>query len=145
MDGRMIKDQTSHPPEAVEIWHTVQDALRKLRGQNRWRGLEEHYIDRLEIRLFAEPRGSRLSPTWWKLQLGNSLESALASSFPGGKILRVADFGGDWEAWLAAIVDQCRGSAYIHTQSDRADYRAAFLQTEQALHASQNTHLSEGK
>lgn len=141
----MIKDQTSQHTEAMEIWHTVQGALRKLRGQNLWRGTEEHYIDRLEIRLFAEARGSRLSTVWWKLQLGNALESASATSFPSGNILRVADFGGDWEAWLAAIVAQCRGGAYLHTQSDRADYRAEFLQKEQALHASQNTNSSEGK
>jgi hypothetical protein len=108
----------------MEVWAAMRDALRKLRGMNLWRGHETMLLQQGQVRLMQESRGSRLAHKHFTIYLTPTLESLWAQEFPGGRKISVeTDFGGDWEAWLQAIVADCRGASYMHTRSDRAEYR----------------------
>ncbi len=111
--------------EILEVWATLRDALRKLRGQNQFRGNEEHLIELRQIRLYQEPRAGHLSSTVFIIHLTARMDDLWAERFPGKEVLRVNEFDGGWLAWLTAIVDACRGAHYAHTNSSTADYRRA--------------------
>lgn len=113
------------------VWESLREGLRKLRGSNRFRGNEEHLIHKLEIWLFQESRGGHLATSYYTLHITAQHQDLHATHHPGGEKIAVADFGGDWEAWLAAIVDRCRGAAYLKSNSATADYRRPFAATEQ--------------
>jgi hypothetical protein len=112
------------------VWESLRAALRKLRGQNRFRGNEEHLIQQRQIRLHREPRGGQLQPQTIVLHITPRHEDLTAQRLPSGETIAVADFNGDWEAWLAAIVDECRGADYLRSHSSHADYRKPFADQE---------------
>jgi hypothetical protein len=111
-------------PKTMDVWVALRDALRRLRGMNLWRGNETMLLGLGQMRLHQESRDHRTGYKHFVIHLTPTLEALWAEEWPGGRKLSVAaDFAGDWEAWLRAIVDDCRGAAYLHTASDRADYR----------------------
>lgn len=107
----------------MEVWEAVRDELRKLRGQNRFRGNEEHLLHRQEIRLHRESRGDQMAHGLVVLHLTPHIEDLWADGLSVGLPAKAADFGGDWKVWLGKVVDDCRGGAYLHTQSGSAAYR----------------------
>ena len=109
--------------DILETWVSLRDDLRKLRGQNRFRGNEEHLIDQRQIRLYQEQRAGLLTNAVYIIHLTPRIDDLWAERVPGKVVLRVTDFGGDRLTWLTAIVDACRGAAYARTHSSHADYR----------------------
>jgi hypothetical protein len=107
----------------LHVWEELRTELRRLRGQNLFRGNEEHLLQKHQVWLHKENRGSQLKSDYFILHLEPRPEDFWAERSTGGLPLRVEDFGGDWKAWLRAIVDECRGGPYLHTNSQSADYR----------------------
>jgi hypothetical protein len=115
----------------LETWEAIRDELRKLRGKNRFRGNEEHLLPRQEIRLYRENRGNQLSNQVVVIHLTERMEDLWAEGLSqvSGK---VSEFGTGaiddrWRLWLGAIVDECRGANYLHTESESAPYRKLLL------------------
>lgn len=109
---------------AVEhVWESVRKELRKLRGENQFRGIEDHLIHQKQIRLACENRAGQLNSTIVVIHLTAGFEDLWAEEVPNGRRWMVTEFGGNWEQWLHALVDRCRGAAYLHTKSNNAEYR----------------------
>jgi hypothetical protein len=107
----------------MAVWEELRDELKKLRGRNLFRGNEEHLVLKQEIRIHAENRKNVLVDGMYVLHVTPRTDGLWAERFPGGKVMKVEEFGGDWKAWLRAIVDACRGEEYLRTNSGKADYR----------------------
>ena len=108
----------------MDVWSQLQATLRKLRGKNLWRGTETVILPKSQMRLYQESRGHLLGYKYFVIHLTSEFDKLWAEEFPGGRKRAVAtDYAGDWEAWLGAIVAECRGAAYLHTRSEKADYR----------------------
>ena len=113
-----------HQQERIaETYLMLRDALRQLRGNGLFRG-NECYIQHLnQLRLPFEHRGNALNHREYVLHLTPEADALWAERLPDHHHLSVMDFGGDWLAWLTAIATECRGEAYLHTNSKTADYR----------------------
>ena len=107
----------------------VRDALRRLRGQNVWRGNEVHLLRLHQIRLRQESRAGAIGRKEYLLHITADASQLWAEELPSHRSIKVSEFNDSWEAWLHAIVDACRGGDYVHTNSDNAAYRKAFLET----------------
>jgi hypothetical protein len=113
--------------DVIEVWSAVRNELRKLRGQNRFRGNEEHLLQRREIRLHYESRGAQMKQSIVTIHLTDRLEDLWAEGLTHVPA-RVAEMESGlpdlvWRKWLGLIVDECRGAVYLHTSSKGADYR----------------------
>lgn len=110
--------------EALEsVWIRVRDELRRQRGMNRLRGTEVHVLPRRQVRIPVENRGSQLQSSEMVVYL-NEVEAELwALLEPDGKRFHIKDYGYRLEDFISALVDTCRGDAYLHTNSKTADYR----------------------
>jgi len=123
--------------DVLQTWEANRDELRKGRGQNRFRGIEEHLLPMRQLRLFRENRGNQLRHSAVVIHLTERMEdlwaegltqvSAKASQFGTGSI------DDQWRFWLGAIVDECRGADYLHTQSESAPYRKEMLKTNEII------------
>jgi hypothetical protein len=107
----------------MAVWEDLRSELKKLRGRNLFRGNEEHLVQKQEIRIHAENRKNELETGMYVLHVTPRTDGLWAERFPDGKVVRVEEFGGDWRAWLRAMVDECRGEDYLRTNSEQADYR----------------------
>ncbi len=115
--------------DIAAVWESLRQALQQLRGRNRFRGNAEYLLHRNEVRLYKENRSGQLQSALIVIHLSPTHAGLWAERKPGGSVTKVADFGGDWKAWLEAIVDECRGADYLHTHADQADYRRATIAT----------------
>jgi hypothetical protein len=106
-----------------EVWKQLRDALRLLRGANRLRGAETHLLEQHQIRIPFEWRGDQRPHSEYIIHLTSDTETLWAERMPDKQRTTVSDFGGDWKKWLEALVMECVGSPYLHTQSAKADYR----------------------
>ncbi len=116
-----------HAEKTEMIYFLLRDALRKLRGNNQFRGSETYLMHQNELRIPFENRGSQLVHRAYVLHLTPETHTLWAERLPDHAVRKVADFEGDWQAWLLAIVAECRGDAYLHTQSASAPYRIAHI------------------
>jgi hypothetical protein len=116
-----------HTEKTEVIYFLLRDALRKLRGNNQFRGSETYLMHQNELRIPFENRGSGLTHWAYVLHLTPETDALWAERLPDHALRKVSDFEGDWQAWLLAIVAECRGDAYLHTQSDAAPYRKALI------------------
>jgi hypothetical protein len=112
----------------MEIWERIRDILRKLRGENLWRGTELHLLPRKQLRLQAENRGSKETGKEVLIHLSDAEVEIWAELRPGGEQLYLKDFGHDMERYLLHITGICRGKAYLHTNSKVATYRKQLLE-----------------
>lgn len=109
----------------LATWEAVRDELRRQRGRNGFRGVEEHLLPRKEIRLRRENRGGHPPVGWVSIHLSPKLDDLWAENPVTGDQWRIEAFGGRLAEWLSAVLEHVRGAAYLHTNSDKADYRKA--------------------
>ncbi len=110
--------------EALEsVWMRVRDELRRQRGLNRLRGTEVHLLPKRQIRIPVENRNSKLQQSEMVIHL-NEVEAELwALLEPEGKRFHIKEYDYRLEDFVTALVDACRGNAYLHTNSKKANYR----------------------
>lgn len=107
----------------MDIWERVRDEIRRLRGMNRFRGQEVHLLPQRQVRLPAESRAGRMPFREMVIHLKEVESEVYVEELPGGKRWTIADFDMDLDALVGFAVDNCRGGAYLHTNSKTADYR----------------------
>lgn len=107
----------------MDIWERIRATLRQLRGTNQWRGTELHLIHKLEVRLQVEPRGNHLTTKEIVIHLSDAEVEVWAEARPGGQQYYFKDFEHDLDAFITHLVELARGKEYLHTNSEKADYR----------------------
>ena len=112
-----------HQDSLMDIWERIRDLLRKLRGENRWRGTELHVLPKLQVRLQAENRGNRIQGMEVIIHLSDAEIEVWAEVIPGREKFHLKDFNHDMAAFVAHLTDLCRGAEYVQTNSKSANYR----------------------
>lgn len=107
----------------MNIWERVRDEIRRQRGATRFRGVEVHLVPKRQVRLPAEPRGSRLGKREYVIHLSDAESEVWVQEVPGDRKWKIQEFDMDLEALVRYAVDLCRGEEYLHTNSKTADYR----------------------
>lgn len=111
--------------EALEsVWIRVRDELRKQRGANRLRGSEVHLLPKRQVRIPIEARKSKLNRSEMVIHLSEVEADLWALVEPDGKRFHIKDYSHSLPEFITALVDECRGEAYLHTNSKRANYRS---------------------
>lgn len=105
------------------IWARVRNELRRQRGINRLRGTEVHILPKRQIRIPVENRRSKLQSSVMVINLSEVETDLWAILEPVGQRFHIKDYGYRLEDFINALVEKCRGAAYLQTNSKRADYR----------------------
>ena len=105
------------------VWEDLRSELRKLRGQNLFRGNENHLWHQDQIRIPYELRAGRENLGEIVVHIEETMEQCWAERLPQKQRIDISGFEQDWKKWLRAIIDECRGKDYLKTNSKSADYR----------------------
>lgn len=105
------------------VWEELRSELRKLRGQNLFRGNETHLWHKDQIRIPYELRANRTTNGEIVLHVGETMDQCFAERLPQQQRIEISAFDNNWKSWLRAIIDECRGAEYLRTNSKTADYR----------------------
>ena len=106
-----------------DLFDRIREEIRKQRGMNRFRGSEFYLLDKGEIRIPVENRKSAIQAGYYVIHVQGSELETWAKSHSGGPDLYLKEFDMDMGRFVEAVIDQCRGEAYLHTSSKHADYR----------------------
>ena len=110
--------------EALErVWVRVRDEIRRQRGLNRFRGSEVHLLPKRQIRIPVEYRGGKIRRSELVIHLSEVESDLWAMLEPDGERFTMEEFGFELEAFIARLLEVCRGDAYLHTNSRTATYR----------------------
>ena len=107
----------------LATWEAVRDELRRQRGRMGFRGQEEHFIPKREVRLRLERRGSGRSTGWVTIHVTAKQDDLWAENPGTGETWKMEDYDCRIADWLSAILTHCRGDNYLRTNSNEASYR----------------------
>lgn len=109
----------------LATWEAVRDELRRQRGRMNFRGQEEHFLPKREVRIRLEKRGSGQASGWASIHITPRQDDLWAEDPGTGEKWTMEAFGSRIGDWLSAILTHCRGGNYLRTNSKEATYRKA--------------------
>lgn len=107
----------------MDQWEQVRDELRSLRGKNLWRGVEQHLLPQLQVRLQGEWRGEGKRRLEAIICLGETEADIRVSVYPTGECLQINGDHPTLKALVRGVVEKMGGGNYLHTNSKSASYR----------------------
>ena len=113
----------TQPNQIEELFERIRKEVRRLRGQNRFRGNEYYFQARGLIRIPLENRKSKMEAGYFVIHAQKGEAELWAEEVPRGECLYLRDFEMDLGKFIEAVVDRSRGSGYLHTNAQTATYR----------------------
>lgn len=106
-----------------ETWLKVREALGKLRGKNLFRGREMHLPAQKLVVIPQELRGEGAQTGSILIHLTQDEHELWAEEKPSGEKFHIRDHHHDVNEFITLLVNRMRGADYLHTNSEKGDYR----------------------